>query len=107
VGVDVELPRRAVDHAAVARRVLAAAEADRIAAIADPLVRERTFLQAWVRWEAVLKCRGTGIGAAATAPAGPEPWVADLDVPPPGAAALAVERGPTSVRSWRWPPASA
>ena len=104
VGVDVELPRRAVDHVAIARRVLTAAEAERIAAIEDPDERERAFLRAWVRWEAVLKCRGTGIGGAETPAAGPPPWVADLDVEPPAAAALAVEHGPVAVRTWRWSP---
>jgi 4'-phosphopantetheinyl transferase len=104
VGIDVELPRRPMDHAAIARRVLAADDATRIAAIEDPDERERAFLQAWVRWEAVLKCRGTGIGGAETPPAWPRPWVVDLDVAPPAAAALAVERGPAVVRAWRWPP---
>jgi 4'-phosphopantetheinyl transferase len=107
VGVDVELPRRAVDHVAIARRVLAAGEADRIAAIEDSQQRERAFLQAWVRWEAVLKCRGTGIGGAETAPIGPDPWVTELPIAPPAAAALAVERGPVAVRCRRWPPADA
>jgi 4'-phosphopantetheinyl transferase len=104
VGVDVELPRRMVDHVAIARRVLTTEETNRIAAIADPGERERAFLQAWVRWEAVLKCHGTGIGGAVTSPSGPEPWVVDLDPQPPAAAALAVERGPIAVRTWRWPP---
>jgi 4'-phosphopantetheinyl transferase len=102
VGVDVELPRRAVDHVAIARRVLTAAEAERIAAIDDPQARERAFLRAWVRWEAVLKCRGTGIGGAELPPAEPQPWICDLDVGPPGAAALAVEGGPAALRCWRW-----
>lgn len=105
VGVDVELPRRAVDHVALARRVLAADEANRIAAIEDPGERERAFLRAWVRWEAVLKCRGTGIGGAETAASDPPSWVTDLDVEPPAAAALAVEHGPVAVRTWRWSPA--
>jgi len=104
IGVDVELPRRMVDHVAIARRILTAEEADRIAAIKDPGERERAFLQAWVRWEAVLKCYGTGIGGAVTPPNGPEPWVVDLDPNPPAAAALAVEHGPIAVRTWRWPP---
>lgn len=111
VGVDVELPRRSVDHVAIARRVLAADEAARIAAIADPRERERAFLGAWVRWEAVLKCHGTGIGAAEAArsrPAqGADPWVAELAVPAPAAAALAVAGGPLTVRTWRWPAAAA
>jgi len=101
VGVDVELPRRAVDHVALARRVLTADEADRIAAIADPGERERAFLRAWVRWEAVLKCRGTGIGGAQDAADGPQPWVAELEVDPPAAAALAVEGDAPAVRCWR------
>jgi 4'-phosphopantetheinyl transferase len=104
VGVDVELPRRAVDHVALARRVLSSAEADRIAAIEDPGERERAFLRAWVRWEAVLKCRGTGIGGAGEAHAGPEPWVVDLEIAPPAAAALAAEGDAPTVRCWRWRP---
>jgi len=104
VGVDVELPRRAVDHVALARRVLTAAEADRIVAIEDPAKRERAFLQAWVRWEAILKCRGTGIGGAQTPGSDPTPWVIELDVDPPAAAALAVQGAPPAIRCWRWRP---
>lgn len=112
VGVDVELPRRAVDHVAIARRVLGDAQADRLDALHDPRERERAFLHAWVRWEAVLKCRGTGIGAAERAgtrrgglPGGADPWVTELPIASPAAAALAVEGGPCAVRTWRWPPA--
>lgn len=103
VGVDVELPRRAVDHVALARRVLGEAEAQWLAAL-DPPDREREFLRAWVRWEAVLKFRGIGIGGAEHAHAGPDPWVAELPIDPPAAAALAVEGGPVRVRTLRWPP---
>lgn len=101
VGVDVELPRRTVDAVAIARRVLGDAEAERLRALDEP-VRQHEFLRAWVRWEAVLKCRGTGIGAAAASPAESDPWVCELDPGPPAAAALAVERGPCEVRRWRW-----
>jgi 4'-phosphopantetheinyl transferase len=103
VGVDVELPRRAVDHVAIARRVMSAEEVERLAALEDPHERERAFLRAWVRWEAVLKCRGTGIGAAGEPSPQPDPWVAQLEISPPAAAALAVEGGPCAVRCWRWP----
>lgn len=103
VGVDVELPRaRAVDHVAIARRALGEAQAARLASL-EPPAREQAFLRAWVRWEAVLKCRGTGIGGAAEAPGGPEPWTCELAVDPPAAAALAVEGGPCTVRLRRWP----
>jgi len=101
-GVDVELPRRNVDHVAIARRILGDEEADRLAAL-DEGPREREFLLAWVRWEAVLKCRGTGIGGADDASTGPDPWVAQIDVGPPAAAALAAEGGPCQVRCWQWP----
>jgi 4'-phosphopantetheinyl transferase len=104
VGVDVELPRRAVDHVGIARRVLGEAEAQWLAAL-DPSEREREFLRAWVRWEAVLKCRGTGIGGAEQPHTGPDPWVAELPIAPPAAAALAVEHGPCTMRTWRWAPA--
>jgi 4'-phosphopantetheinyl transferase len=102
VGVDVELPRRATDHLAIARRILGEADAERLGAL-GPQEREREFLRAWVRWEAVLKCRGTGIGGADDPPTGPEPWVCELGVGAPAAAALAVERGPCAVRCWAWP----
>jgi len=102
VGVDVELPRRAVDHVAIARRILGDDEAERLAAL-EPQQREREFLRAWVRWEAVLKCRGTGIGGADAPSGDPDPWVEQLDVGAPAAAALAVAGGPVAVRCWRWP----
>lgn len=107
VGVDVEVPRRAVDHVAVARRILGDAEAERLRALDAPQ-REHAFLRAWVRWEAVLKCRGTGIGGPEREPAGgEEPWVCELGLAPPSAAALAVAGGPARVRRFRWPPAAA
>ncbi len=105
VGVDVELPRRAVDHVGIARRILGAAEAERLAAL-DPAARERAFLRAWVLWEAVLKCRGAGIGGADAPVDGPEPWVRELAIGAPAAAALAVADGPAAVRCWRWPAAA-
>lgn len=102
VGIDVELPRRAVDHVAIARRILGEAEAARLQAL-DPPLREREFLRAWVRWEAALKCRGVGIGGAETAPPGAaEPWVSELGLDAPAAAALAVADGPATIRCFRW-----
>jgi 4'-phosphopantetheinyl transferase len=106
IGVDVELPRRATDHVAIARRILGDEEAERLAAL-DPPEREREFLRAWVRWEAILKCRGTGIGGADDTPTGPDPWVCELDVDSPAAAALAVADGPCTVRCFQWATAGA
>jgi 4'-phosphopantetheinyl transferase len=106
IGVDVELPRRAIDHVAIARRILGDEEAERLAAL-DERTREREFLRAWVRWEAVLKCRGTGIGGADDASTGPDPWVVELAVGQPAAAALAAEDGPCSVRCCQWATAGA
>ena len=102
IGVDVELPRHTTDHVAVARRILGDEEAERLRAL-DPPEREREFLRAWVRWEAILKCHGTGIGGAEIPHTGPDPWVCELDVEPPAAAALAVEDGPCTVCCWQWP----
>jgi 4'-phosphopantetheinyl transferase len=100
VGVDVELPRRSVDAVAIAERVLGAGVAARLRTL-DPPAREREFLRAWVRWEAALKCRGTGIGGEREA-TGPEPWLHQLDLGHAGAAALAVGEGPCEVRCWQW-----
>ena len=105
VGVDVELTRRPIDEVALARRALGPSEAQRLEGL-DPATREREFLRAWVRHEAVLKCHGTGIGAGEAAPSGVDPWVAELDVGARAAAAVALERPPGDLRCWRWPPAT-
>ena len=95
VGVDIEVARRPIKEIALAARTFGPAEARRLQAL-DPAVREREFLRAWVRHEAELKCRGTGIGAAAAGPNGREPWIAELEVGPraAGAVAVAVEVSP-------------
>ena len=103
VGVDVELPRRPIDAVAIAERALGREQADRLRALA-PEDRDREFLRAWVRYEAVLKCDGTGIGAAGQGdPATPAPWLCELDVGAPAAAALAVAGTACTVRCWQWP----
>src|SRR4051812_15630768 len=43
VGVDLELPRRPVDHVAIARRIFGEREAERLRAL-DPQAREQAFL---------------------------------------------------------------
>ena len=100
VGVDVEVAGRQVDEVAIAARALGLTEARRLEGL-DPAIREREFRRLWVRHEAELKCRGTGIGAAGP-PSGDAPWVAELDVGHRAAAAVALERPPHDLRCWDW-----
>lgn len=101
VGVDVELPRPRVDAVAIAARTFGPAEAERLRRL-DPARRDREFLRAWVRWEATLKCHGTGIGGAEGAPSGPDPALHELNPGGSAAAALAVAGPPCEVRCWQW-----
>jgi 4'-phosphopantetheinyl transferase len=103
VGVDVELPRRALDAVALARRAFGDDEARRLEAL-DPATRARELLRLWTRHEALLKCQGTGIAGALPLGAGrPAPWVVELDAPAPGAAAaLALDGPPCELRCFEW-----
>jgi 4'-phosphopantetheinyl transferase len=101
VGVDLELARRPIDAVAIARRAFGAAEAERLAGL-DPEVREQEFLRAWVRHEAELKFLGAGIGAGASAVGGRAGWIAELDIGPRGAAAVAGRTRPSELRCWAW-----
>jgi 4'-phosphopantetheinyl transferase len=90
VGIDVELSGQEIDMLAVAARTL------------DPQALEREFLSAWVRREALLKCRGIGFGIAGGGATDESSfWVTELDVGV-GAAALAIEGQPREVRCWAW-----
>jgi 4'-phosphopantetheinyl transferase len=111
VGVDVEVARRPVDVVAIARRTLGAAQARRLAALrADE--REREFRRSWVRREARLKCLGAGIGdAGADSGSGSDEdgggraaalWIAQLDVGPRAAAAVAARARVGELCCWRW-----
>jgi 4'-phosphopantetheinyl transferase len=100
IGIDVEVARKPIDEVAIAARALGPAEAQRLAML-DRATREREFLRAWVRHEAKLKCRGTGIGSGAVELDGnDEPWVMDLDVGPRAAAAVSVEGRPHELHCW-------
>lgn len=99
VGVDVEVAHRSIDEVAVAGRALGPSEARRLEGL-DPATRQGEFLRAWVRHEAVLKYRGTGIGGGSAAPCSVDPWVVELDVGSHAAAALALERAPHELRCW-------
>ena len=111
VGVDVELARRARDAAAVAKRVFGAGHATRLQEL-EGAEREHEFLRLWVRREASLKCLGTRpsdprFNGEAQQLLHPRPWLAELDVGPCGAAAVAMRREPRELRYFNWRPASA
>jgi 4'-phosphopantetheinyl transferase len=102
VGIDVELPRpRRIDELAIAERVLGREQARRLADL-DPQARTREFLRAWVTHEAIVKCRGTGLGAPLE-DAADDPWTAELDIGPRAAAAVAGAGGRCELRHFAWP----
>jgi 4'-phosphopantetheinyl transferase len=107
VGVDVQLDRRSVDEAAIAGRFLATDDVRRLARL-PPAQRRTEFLRAWVRHEAALKCRGTGFGGGGETSAPNTEggagglWLADLDVGPGTAAAVAGEVTPRELCCWEW-----
>jgi hypothetical protein len=103
VGLDVEVARRTINEVAVARRAFGPGEARRLEGLAPP-IREREFLRAWARYEAELKCRGTGIGVVDTGTGGGAPWIAQLDVGSHAAAAVALEHPARDLRCWEWRP---
>lgn len=101
VGVDVETARRAVNEVAIAARMLGQAEARRLERL-DPDVRQREFLRAWARHEAELKCVGIGIGAVHAELGKRERWIAELELGPSAAAAVAAERPVRELCCWDW-----
>jgi 4'-phosphopantetheinyl transferase len=107
VGIDVEADRHPSDELAIAARMLGEQEAARLRAIVDPSVRRLEFLRAWTRYEAELKCLGTGIGAGAAEARGRYTWVAQLEPGPGAAGAVACAREPGELRCWSWPRAAA
>lgn len=101
VGVDVERPTRSFDMLAVAARMFSQREAEHLRDLPEHQ-RQRAFLRAWTRHEAELKCSGVGIGGARTVAARPAPWLAELDVGPHAAGAVAVAAQPRELRRWIW-----
>ncbi len=101
VGVDVEMARRPVKEVAVAERTFGPGEANRLAAL-DPADRAREFRRLWVRHEAQLKCRGTGVAAGSAEAIAGDLWIAELDVGAGAAAAVATDALPRELRKWDW-----
>jgi 4'-phosphopantetheinyl transferase len=106
VGIDVELPRRAIDRLAIARRAFGPEEVIRLEGL-DAATQEHEFLRAWVRYEAASKCLGLGIGGTHTRSGGQEPWIADLDIGRRGAGAVAAKSTPSQLHCWNYPSYSA
>jgi 4'-phosphopantetheinyl transferase len=100
VGVDVELSRPSVDEVAITRRMIGAAEAARLSTL-EPVLRAAEFLRLWTRHEAELKCLGVGIGGEHQANPGGRPWIAELEMGPGAAAAVAVATPPRDLRCWQ------
>lgn len=63
VGVDIEVPRERVDHAALAASVFSPAERAELAALPDG-ERRAAFFRGWARKEAFIKAIGLGLGRA-------------------------------------------
>jgi 4'-phosphopantetheinyl transferase len=101
VGVDVEMARRPVNEVTLAERTFGPAEARRLSAL-DRADRAREFRRLWVRHEAQLKCRGTGIADGASGASAGELWIAELDVGARAAAAVAADAPQRELRRWDW-----
>jgi 4'-phosphopantetheinyl transferase len=114
VGVDLEVVNDRSggpdDRLSLALRRFGADAARRLEQL-DGALREREFLRLWVRYEAELKRRGTGIGAGdplageSAVAIGPSdsPWIVELDMGPHAAAALALGSPASELRQWDWP----
>jgi 4'-phosphopantetheinyl transferase len=100
VGIDVELSRPSLDEVAIARRMIGAAEAERLQGL-PPALRSEEFLRLWTRHEAELKCLGVGIGGKPQGDRAPRPWIADLEPGGGAAAAVALPTPPSALHCWQ------
>ncbi len=111
VGVDVQLirtqrQRGSYDRVNLTRRVFGEQQAERLSTL-DADEREREFARLWTRYEAELKRRGIGIaGGSPTHAEGLGGWIAELDIHPNGAAAVACGTAPRELQMWEWAPPS-
>ncbi len=92
VGVDVERIREGLHEGEIAQRVLGD-EAVRLAMIASPQDRTRAFFRSWVRHEAMVKCRGAGLGDASGEGPTNNLWLEEIDLGESHTAALVVNVG--------------
>jgi 4'-phosphopantetheinyl transferase len=103
VGVDLEVARSSINALAVAERAFGPTQARLLRGL-EPTVRDRCFLSFWVRHEAALKCLGTGIVARGAGTRLEDLWVAELDVGPRAAAAVALEHAPLELQCFEFGP---
>jgi 4'-phosphopantetheinyl transferase len=101
IGVDVQVARRPIDELALAARAFGPAQTRHLEGL-DPGLRAQAFLRLWVRHEAELKCRGTGIGGGRARAGEENLWTTQLEMGPRAAAAVAVERPPRELRRLEW-----
>ncbi len=108
VGVDLERHRALLERAAIASRYFTPNER-RLIEAAGTSGGDRLFVTYWARKEAVLKATGNGLWAPldsvdVSSPRDVDGWkIADLDVSPDHAAALAtaIDAGPVEWSEWR------
>jgi len=100
VGIDLEVASgRRVDVVGLTMRIFGPEQARRVRALPSSLAREWEFLRLWVAHEARLKCLGLGLTGKEAQPAAAEQlWLAELDLGPEMAAAVAVGGGPWELR---------
>jgi 4'-phosphopantetheinyl transferase len=96
VGVDVERLKPRRDLRRLAARWLPAAEAAAVAAASEAEL-EPVFYAAWTRYEARVKCLGTGIAGP---PPGPGIVAYDLEIDDGYAAAVAADGPRIAVQTW-------
>ena len=104
VGIDVERARSGLDTVRLAGRFINPQEAHKLGQL-EHEQRDEAFLRAWVRYEATVKCLGTGIGARHIQKSLTDtaPWVKEIDPGPnAAAAALAVADGPRTLHLYDW-----
>ena len=57
---------------------------------------------AWARHEAELKRRGSGIGGRDASTLAKDSWIAELDLGPRAAGAVAAQLPPREMHTWEW-----
>jgi 4'-phosphopantetheinyl transferase len=102
VGIDVERVRPVTEWREIAATHFPTEEAAQLAACSPP-ERDREFLKAWTRHEAILKARGTGLGGDASRGQAADFRVCSWEPAPGFVSALAVPAGVRWLTRRAWP----